>query len=78
MSVEGAECEAVGHRDLVAARMRSLPLEGRNSIVIGFLNPDSLKYSRFAVRRLRRLAPHSRIGLVLWTSPGGEYLNSLR
>ncbi len=72
MSVEGAECEAVGHRDLVAARMRSLPLEGRNSIVIGFLNPDSLKYSRFAVRRLRRLAPHSRIGLVLWTSPGSE------
>ncbi|MBR2686254.1 MAG: AI-2E family transporter [Aquamicrobium sp.] len=72
ISIEGAECEAVGHRDLVAARMRSLPLEGRNSIVLGFLNPDSLKYSRFAVRRLRRLAPHVRIGLVLWTSPGSE------
>lgn len=72
ISVEGAECEAAGHRDLVPARIRSLPLEGRNSIVIGFLNPDSLKYSRFAVRRLRRLAPQSRIGLVLWTSPGSE------
>lgn len=72
ISVEGAECDAAGHRDLVPARIRSLPLEGRNSIVIGFLNPDSLKYSRFAVRRLRRLAPQSRIGLVLWTSPGSE------
>lgn len=72
LSVEGAKCETIGHRDLVAARMRSLPLEGRNSIVIGFLNPESLKHSRFAVRRLRRLAPHSRIGLVLFTAPASE------
>ncbi len=72
ISVEGAECEVAGHRELVAAKMRNLPLEGRNSIVISFLNPDSLKYSRFAVRRLRRLAPQSRIGLVLFTSPGSE------
>ncbi|HEV2503646.1 MAG TPA: AI-2E family transporter [Mesorhizobium sp.] len=72
ISVEGAVSEAVGHRDLVAARMRSLPVEGRDCIVIGFLSPESLKYSRFAVRRLRRMAPHARIGLVLWTSPESE------
>ncbi|CAM5484315.1 hypothetical protein MAUB1S_08121 [Mycolicibacterium aubagnense] len=72
ISVEGADCAAAGHHDLVPANIRGLSLEGRHSIVIGFLNPDSFKYSRFAVRRLRRLAPQSRIGLVLWTPPGSE------
>ncbi len=72
VSVEGADCEAASHRDVVPARIRNLSVEGRHSIVLGFLNPESMKYSRFAVRRLRRLAPHARIGLVLWTSPGSE------
>lgn len=72
ISVEGAECEAVGHRNLVPARIRNLPLEGRSSIVIGFLNRDSLKHARFVVRRLRRMAPQSRIGIALWTAPDSE------
>ena len=69
LSVEGADCAAAGHRDLVPARIRNLPLEDRHAVVVGFLNRDSLKHAKFVVRRLRRLAPRSRIGIVFWHDP---------
>jgi predicted PurR-regulated permease PerM len=69
ISVEGADCVAASHQDLSPARIRSLPLEGRDCIVVGFLNRDSLKHAKFVVRRLKRLAPRSRIGIALWLDP---------
>ncbi len=72
ISVEGADCIAACHRDLTPARIRQLPLDGRDAIVVGFLNRDSLKHAKFVVRRLRRLAPRSRIGIALWHDPHDE------
>jgi predicted PurR-regulated permease PerM len=72
ISVEGADCEVAGHRDLIPARIRNLPLEGRHAVIVGFLNRDSLKHAKFVVRRLRRLAPRSRIGIAFWHDPDVE------
>ncbi|TPK30714.1 AI-2E family transporter [Mesorhizobium sp. B2-5-3] len=66
ISIEGADCAAASHRDLLPARIRKLPLEARDAVVVGFLNRDSFKHAVFVVRRLRRLAPHARIGIALW------------
>ncbi|TPI50595.1 AI-2E family transporter [Mesorhizobium sp. B2-6-3] len=66
ISIEGADCAAASHRDLLPARIRKLPLEARDAVVVGFLNRDSFKHAVFVVRRLRRLAPRARIGIALW------------
>ncbi|WP_411971156.1 AI-2E family transporter [Mesorhizobium sp. BR1-1-9] len=66
ISIEGADCVAASHRDLLPARIRKLPLEARDAVVVGFLNRDSFKHAVFVVRRLRRLAPRARIGIALW------------
>ncbi|TPL47157.1 AI-2E family transporter [Mesorhizobium sp. B2-2-4] len=66
ISIEGADCVAASHRDLLPARIRKLPLEARDAVVVGFLNRDSFKHAVFVVRRLRRLAPCARIGIALW------------
>lgn len=69
ISIEGADCVAASHRDLLPARIRKLPLEARDAVVVGFLNRDSFKHAVFVVRRLRRLAPRARIGIALWHDP---------
>ncbi|TPM14027.1 AI-2E family transporter [Mesorhizobium sp. B2-3-6] len=66
ISIEGADCVAASHRDLLPARIRKLPLEARDAVVVGFLNRESFKHAVFVVRRLRRLAPRARIGIALW------------
>ncbi|TPN50121.1 AI-2E family transporter [Mesorhizobium sp. B1-1-4] len=66
ISIEGADCAAASHRDLLPARIRKLPLEARDAVVVGFLNRDSFKHAVFVVRRLRRLVPRARIGIALW------------
>ncbi|WOS66680.1 AI-2E family transporter [Sinorhizobium fredii] len=68
--VQGAEVASASHTDLKPGTIRTLPLPGRNAILVSFLDPESLRHAKFIVRRLKRVAPTTRIGIVLWQEDG--------
>lgn len=67
LSVQGAKASRAGFADIQPARFRSLDLAGNRTVVIGFLNGDSQRHARFLVRRLKRVAPRTRVGIVFWS-----------
>ena len=67
LTVQGATVATANHADVEPSSIKSLPLEGVHTAVIGFLNADSLHHGRFLVRRLKRAKPSLRVGVVLWT-----------
>lgn len=67
LTVQGAAATTASHADMEPSNIRSLPLEGVQTAVVGFLNADSLNHGRFLVRRLKRARPSLRVGVVLWT-----------
>ena len=69
LAVQGASAEAVVHDALKPANLRALDLSGRDTLIICFLDQQAARHARFAVRRLRRLRPSLRIGVVLWHDP---------
>ncbi|MCZ4088916.1 AI-2E family transporter [Sinorhizobium psoraleae] len=68
--IQGAEVASASHEDLKPGKIRTLAFEGRNAIVVSFLDQDSLRHAKFIVRRLKRLAPATRVGIVLWQENG--------
>ncbi|MBB4186240.1 putative PurR-regulated permease PerM [Sinorhizobium terangae] len=66
VTIQGAEAALASYRDLKVGNIRALALEGRTTVIIGFLNQDSGKHAKFIVRRLKRLTPTARIGIVFW------------
>lgn len=66
LKVQGAQATTANHADVEPSSIRSLPLEGVQTAVVGFLNADSLNHGRFLVRRLKRAKPSLRVGVVLW------------
>ncbi|MBB3978236.1 putative PurR-regulated permease PerM [Rhizobium azooxidifex] len=71
LRVEGAHATAENHRLMEPARIRQIPVGDFDTIVICYLNQDSLKHARFAVRRLKRINAALRVGVALW-KPGEE------
>nr|WP_278526972.1 AI-2E family transporter [Brucella anthropi] len=69
LAVQGASVEAVVHDALKPANLRALDLSDRDTLIICFLDQQAARHARFAVRRLRRLRPSLRIGVVLWHDP---------
>ncbi|MCA1368574.1 AI-2E family transporter [Bradyrhizobium sp. BRP14] len=64
--IQGAKVASADHEALKPGNIRSLAVEGRNAIVVAFLDRDSSRHAKFVVRRLKRVAPQARIGVVLW------------
>lgn len=69
LTVTGATVIVAGFTDLEPSRLGQLKLDGVETIVVAFLNRDSLNHARFLVRRLRRIRPNVRVGLALWSDP---------
>ncbi|MGB5840495.1 MAG: AI-2E family transporter [Brucella anthropi] len=69
LAVQGASAEAVVHDALKPVNLRALDLSDRDTLIICFLDQQAARHARFAVRRLRRLRPSLRIGVVLWHDP---------
>lgn len=67
LAVQGATVSRTSFIDIQPARIRSLDFADAQTVVIGFLNPDSQKYARFLVRRLKRSRPSTRVGVVFWS-----------
>lgn len=70
LAVQGASAEAIPHDALAPVRLKTLDISGRDTLMICFLDRQAARHARFAVRRLRRLHPSVRIGVVLWHDPG--------
>lgn len=66
LEVQGADALRASFADLEPARLRNLPLDV-DTVVIGFLNADSLRHARIMIRRFKRAGSALRVGIVLWS-----------
>jgi predicted PurR-regulated permease PerM len=67
LEVQGATVTKAGFIDLEPAGIRALELQTIDTVVVGFLNRDSVKHARFLVRRLKRAKAGLRVGIVFWS-----------
>lgn len=68
LRIQGASVAGASFEDLGPTRFRQLALAGVDTVVIGFLNADSLRHARIVVRRLKRAKASLRVGIVFWTA----------
>ncbi|TPL11526.1 AI-2E family transporter [Mesorhizobium sp. B2-4-14] len=66
LEVQGATVSRASFVDLEPPTIRRLELGGVDTVVVGFLNQDSVKHARFLVRRLKRAKADLRVGIALW------------
>ncbi|MBD9596706.1 MULTISPECIES: AI-2E family transporter [unclassified Ensifer] len=66
LRVQGADVIYFSHEALRPQKIKELPMEGRHAIVLTALDRESMRHAKFLVRRLKRLAPGARVGIVLW------------
>lgn len=72
LEVQGATVSKAGFADMEPASIRRLELETVDTVVVGFLNRDSVKHARFLVRRLKRAKAALRVGIVFWSEAAAE------
>lgn len=72
LEVQGATASRAGFADMEPASIRNLELETVDTVVVGFLNRDSVKHARFLVRRLKRAKAALRVGIVFWSETGND------
>lgn len=72
LQVQGATASIAGHSDMEPAGIRRLKLENVDTLIVGFLNANSVKHARFLVRRCKRARPALRVGIVFWPETGGS------
>lgn len=67
LTVQGATASMIEHHAMTPAHIRGLDLSGVHTVVIGFLNAESVTQARYMVRRLKRSGSSLRVGVVFWT-----------
>ncbi|ESY92382.1 AI-2E family transporter [Mesorhizobium sp. LNHC209A00] len=72
LEVQGTMVSKAGFADMEPANIRRLELETIDTVVVGFLNRDSIKHARFLVRRLKRAKAALRVGIVFWSQAANE------
>ncbi|WP_348629041.1 AI-2E family transporter [Mesorhizobium sp. YM1C-6-2] len=65
LKAQGATTNYIEHTSLAPGRIRQLSIDGLETIVIVFLNPSSVQHARYMTRRLKRLRPSLRVGILL-------------
>ena len=73
LEVQGALAKTSFHSDLVARGALALPLEGVDTVIVTFLNGNSKSRARQIVRRLKRVKPSLRVGILIPTANGQDY-----
>ncbi|MEO5755267.1 MAG: AI-2E family transporter [Mesorhizobium sp.] len=72
LEVQGATVSKASFADMEPAAIRRLELGQVGTVVVGFLNRDSLNHARFLVRRLKRAKAALRVGIVFWSEAADE------
>ncbi|WP_434722151.1 AI-2E family transporter [Mesorhizobium sp. RIZ17] len=70
LEVQGTSVSKASFADLEPSAIRRLDLGATDAVVIGFLNRQSSQHARFMVRRLKRIKPKLRVGIVFWSEVG--------
>ena len=63
---EGAEVTIMSHADLTPSRFGGVTNLNASCVLLSFLDTAPSRASLLHIRRLKRAAPHMRVGLVLW------------
>ena len=69
LRVEGADATAASFTTLAPANIGKLATADVETIVVCFLNEDSLRHAKYVLRRLKRAKGAVRLGIVLWMEP---------
>ncbi|TIP99502.1 MAG: AI-2E family transporter [Mesorhizobium sp.] len=72
LEVQGATVSKASFADMDPTGIRRLELDAVDTVVVGFLNLDSVKHARFLVRRLKRAKAALRVGIVFWSEDGDD------
>ncbi|XHH00266.1 AI-2E family transporter [Mesorhizobium sp. ISC25] len=72
LEIQGATVLRASFADMEPGSIRRLELDAVDTVVVGFLNRDSVKHGRFLVRRLKRAKPRLRVGIVLWSEADSD------
>lgn len=62
----------VPHEMLQPTQLRSFDFDDIGTIVVGYLNSESIAHARYLVRRLRRQSPKLTIIIAFWGATGGR------
>nr|WP_244598557.1 AI-2E family transporter [Rhizobium tubonense] len=73
LEVQGAMVTTSLHSEHVGRGLLALPLDGVDTAIVTFLNGNSKSRARQIVRRLKRLKPALRVGLLIPTANGQDY-----
>jgi predicted PurR-regulated permease PerM len=63
---EGAQVTVLSHSDLTPSRFGAVTGLDASCVLLNFLDTAPSRASLLHIRRLKRAAPHMRVGLVLW------------
>lgn len=69
LAYQGASASAASFSDLESVRLRTLPVEETDAVLVCLLSRAALRHGRFLVRRLKRSRPGLKVGLVVWRDP---------
>ncbi|RWO19856.1 MAG: AI-2E family transporter, partial [Mesorhizobium sp.] len=72
LEIQGATVSKASFADMDPTGIRRLELDAVDTVVVGFLNRDSVKHARFLVRRLKRARSALRVGIVFWSKDGDD------
>lgn len=66
---EGATVSTRSHDDLAPSRFSQVAISDLDCLVLNFLDSRPSRVSFLHVRRIKKAAPHLRVGIVLWVMP---------
>ena len=66
---DGAQVTVLSHLDLTPSRFAAVTSLDASCVLMNFLDTAPSRASLLHIRRLKRAAPHMRVGLVLWQAP---------
>lgn len=69
MTADGAEVTQLSHADLAPSRFADLKDSSAQCLILNFLDPNPSRASFLHIRRIKRAAPHLRVGVVIWQMP---------
>ncbi|MET0599098.1 MAG: AI-2E family transporter [Mesorhizobium sp.] len=73
LAAHGATAQLLETRAVAAGNIKRLELDSVHSMVIGYLNRDSVAQARYVVRRLKRARGALRVGVVFFGLPADQF-----
>lgn len=73
IEIQGARVSSASYGDLAGRASQRLSLDGIDTAVVSFLNGNSKSHARQIIRRLKRIKPAMRVGILIPTANGQIY-----